>query len=428
MPCNGLASILLLTGLGLIVLTACPRSAQAGGMDCSKAATLVERAICADAQLRSLDDRLGTAYDAAFRAAPEPMELQREQRTWLRAGRDACKNSECLRSAYESRIRALETRYRGYTQQQAVPAAPKCGFDGLTLPADFAVLAGGAYGGRELSVQIDQSGHEATAMDVYVHYTAKPVVLMLSAYEPTIWTVKWSTQTRILAVVLGGYHRQGVAGLPRSMPFLSRTSEDRSPCGYFYVSANDLRQLNPKARELFGRPVDVFYPAVQGRLIIGTPAPASVDYISSSDVSPDSFIDANAPLAGTLGLQDAVKRGLIRPATAQDADDWVRAVAAVTPRPDVPPVAGQAGPSVPRPSLYRAYVVLRPFRYPAGLYGGNLAVFFIPNGVPKPTGNPGHSGVYDYNTLSCSGAMCGESVRGAISVPAPASRSRVRDE
>jgi uncharacterized protein len=421
MPRNRLAATLWLTGLGL-VLAVFESTALAAGIDCSKASTLVERAICTDAQLRTLDDRLDTAYEAAFRAAPEPMELQREQRTWLRVGRDACKNSDCLRSAYESRIRALETRYRGFTQQQTPPSAPKCGFSDLALPADYAVLAGGGYRGRALSVQIDQSGHEATAMDVYVHYTTKPVVLMISAYEPTIWTVKWSSQTRILAVVVGGYHRQGVVGLPRSMPLLSRTYEDRGPCGHFHVSESDLRQLNPKARELFGRPVDLFYPAVNGRLIIGSPAPANVDYISSPDVSPDSFIDAKAPLAGTLGLQDAVKRGLIRPATAQDAEDWVRAVAAATPKPDIPTVAGQAGPAVPRPTLFRAFVVLRPFTFPAGLYGADLATFFVPPGVPKPTGNPGHSAVYDFNSLSCSGAPCPEGER--RTEPAPAASRR----
>jgi hypothetical protein len=51
-------------------------------------------------------------------------------------------------------------------------------------------------------------------------------------------------------------------------------------------------------------------------------------------------------------------------------------------------------------------VVLKPFTYPAGLYGGNSATFLIPKGVPKPKGNSGHSSVYDFNTLNCQGALC----------------------
>jgi hypothetical protein len=42
----------------------------------------------------------------------------------------------------------------------------------------------------------------------------------------------------------------------------------------------------------------------------------------------------------------------------------------------------------------------------AGLFGSNSGTFFIPKGVPKPTGDPGHSTVYDFNTLSCSGTLC----------------------
>jgi hypothetical protein len=78
-----------------------------------------------------------------------------------------------------------------------------CKFTGLDLPADFAVLAGGEYSGRRLDFQIDQSGHQATQMDVVVNYTAKPVVLILGAYEPTIWSIKWSRGTKILAVLAG---------------------------------------------------------------------------------------------------------------------------------------------------------------------------------------------------------------------------------
>ena len=47
-------------------------------------------------------------------------------------------------------------------------------------------------------------------------------------------------------------------------------------------------------------------------------------------------------------------------------------------------------------------MVLKAFTFPAGLYGGNLAHFVVPKGVPTPTGNPGHSMVVDLNTITCS--------------------------
>jgi hypothetical protein len=56
--------------------------------------------------------------------------------------------------------------------------------------------------------------------------------------------------------------------------------------------------------------------------------------------------------------------------------------------------------------MHNAYVVLGPFRLPEGLYGAHSATFFVPKGVPRPTGNLGHSVLYDFNTLTCAGVLC----------------------
>jgi hypothetical protein len=123
---------------------------------------------------------------------------------------------------------------------------------------------------------------------------------------------------------------------------------------------------------------------------------------------PESFRDVKAPLAGPAGLEEAVRNGHLRHATKADVEAWTDAVAESTARRDIPPVAG-VGVGIPRPRLpymHRGFVVLNQFTFPAGLYGGNSASFFVPKGVPRPTGNPGHSAVYDFNTLKCSGALC----------------------
>ncbi|MFY0573279.1 hypothetical protein ACN28S_01935 [Cystobacter fuscus] len=56
--------------------------------------------------------------------------------------------------------------------------------------------------------------------------------------------------------------------------------------------------------------------------------------------------------------------------------------------------------------MYNEYVVLRPMTFPAGLYGANSAVFFVPKGTERPRGNPGGSVVYDFNDMSCTGMLC----------------------
>ncbi len=286
---------------------------------------------------------------------------------------------------------------------EVVPQKSVCGFCDLKLPPDFSVFAAGAYSGRKLAFQIDQSGHEGTQMDVAVNSPGKPVVLMLGAYEPTVWNIGWSPGTQILAVLVGGYHRQAVAGLEKETPVLVSSYDNRGPCGYFYVTPapENLALLNPLAKRVFGRAVDMVFPANKGKVLIGEALVAGTRLVTSTATTPESFHDKTAPMAGPAGVEDAVRKGLLRRATAADADAWADAVLQNSPQRDIPPVAGQGVPKPPKPPMYNTYVVLKPFTYPAGLYGGNSVTFLIPKGVPKPDGNPGHSGVYDFNTLSC---------------------------
>ncbi|MDF1761823.1 MAG: hypothetical protein P1U57_00300 [Oleibacter sp.] len=292
------------------------------------------------------------------------------------------------------------------TQDRAT--VPECKFEGLHVPDTAVIYAAGAYSGRDAGFQIDQSGHAATQFDIAVNSQDRPVILILGAYEPTIWNLGWSDGTEILAVLASGYHRQIVAGLQSDTPVLISSHENRGPCGYFYIGKGNNASLNPMSRKLFGKPVQLLYPGDKtGKIVVGEPLSGADRLLTSSNSSPGSFRDKNAPLAGKDGLDDAVAKGLIRPAMLSDADKWVEEVAANTPKQDVPPIAGQGIPKSARPSLRNAYVVLKNFTYPSGLFGGNSATFFIAYGVPEPKGDPGHSAVYDFNLLRCRGALCG---------------------
>lgn len=292
--------------------------------------------------------------------------------------------------------------------QESAVQKPTCGFPELKLPAEFSVFVAGAYSGRKISFQIDQSGHEGTQIDVVVNSPNKPIVLILGAYEPTIWNVGWSKETRILAVLVGGYHRQAVAGLEKSIPLLVSSYDNRGPCGDFYFTPNNLAPLNPLSRRIFGRPVDMVFSVANGKVAVGEPMLVGATLVTSTETSPASFQDKAAPIAGSAGLEDAVRKGLLRKATAADAEAWSDAVIQNSPQRDIPPVAGQGIPKPPKPPIHNnTYVVLKAFTFPAGLYGGYSAFFLIPKGVPKPEGNPGHSHIYDFNTLKCQGLMCG---------------------
>ncbi|MFY0571857.1 hypothetical protein ACN28E_49620 [Archangium lansingense] len=108
-------------------------------------------------------------------------------------------------------------------------------------------------------------------------------------------------------------------------------------------------------------------------------------------------------------LDEAVRKGLLRRANLGDKKQWETEMARLAPERGLPPGTGEirslransAG------TLSDAYVVLRPMTLPAGLYGAHSAAFFVPKGTARPRGNPGHSVIYDFNDMSCTGVGCG---------------------
>lgn len=292
-----------------------------------------------------------------------------------------------------------------YDQANATRA--ECTFPDLTIPENTVVYAAGAYSGREVGFQIDGSGHAATQFDIAINSKQRPVILMLGAYEPTIWNIGWSEGTKIVAVLASGYHRQVVAGLPKSTPVLVSSYDNKGPCGYFYIGKENNAALNPKARALFGRAVELVYPGdKKGRIVVGDPLTNAEKLLTSATTPPESFRDVNAPLAGEAGLEEAVTKGILRRSTQEDRNRWVEQMAIKEVDRDIPPIAGQGRPKPRAPRMFNAFVVLKPFTFPSGLYGGHSASFFLEKGVPFPQGDKGHCTIYDFNTMTCSGPMC----------------------
>lgn len=68
-------------------------------------------------------------------------------------------------------------------------------------------------------------GHHPTgAADVYVHAVDRPVVLVLEAYEPTVWRIHADRGVRIPLVVAEGYHEQQVTGVAPDCEVVSRAN------------------------------------------------------------------------------------------------------------------------------------------------------------------------------------------------------------
>ncbi len=84
---------------------------QAASFDCAKAGTKVERLICGDKQLSALDDELGSAYREALRVRWSEKLLPDSQKAWLKE-RNGCSTAQCVRDAYQRRIRELDESYK----------------------------------------------------------------------------------------------------------------------------------------------------------------------------------------------------------------------------------------------------------------------------------------------------------------------------
>jgi uncharacterized protein len=96
----------------------------AASFNCSKAATKVEKMICADNGLSELDDQLAVAYKGSLEAANDKDALKQDQREWL-AKRNELTSVSDLTGFYQTRIEALHEMIEsgGSGQQAQQPAA-----------------------------------------------------------------------------------------------------------------------------------------------------------------------------------------------------------------------------------------------------------------------------------------------------------------
>jgi hypothetical protein len=271
------------------------------------------------------------------------------------------------------------------------------------LPSDYVLLAGGEYAGRKLGFQIDQSGHEATGFDVVANMPGRSVVLVLGAYEPSVWKISRDPRTRIAGIFVTGYYRQTVAGLGAGTPVLNSTNEEKGPCGYSYLARNKAEEMDAHVRRVLGRSAQTYFVASNGQLVMGEGGmPASIVQDAPADFQ--KFRDVNAPLAGQAGLEKLLSDGVLRHAQPSDLFGWKEAQRRSQGLPPLSVAGGQSEAVSAMP--FRTYVVQGRMAYPSGLYGAHAAVFIVLKGIPQPLGNPGHSAVYDWNTLMCDGALC----------------------
>ncbi len=136
------------------------------------------------------------------------------------------------------------------------------------LPSDYVVYAAGEYQGRQQG-GVSSNGHPTGRFEVVVNLPGRPVVLALGAYEPSIWNIRWAPGTRVVGVLVSGYHTQTVFGLSQEVPVLNVSYESKSPCGYFYLTRENASQADASLRKILGRSAQRYVLAMDGRVDLG---------------------------------------------------------------------------------------------------------------------------------------------------------------
>ncbi|WP_259699609.1 lysozyme inhibitor LprI family protein [Pseudomonas frederiksbergensis] len=81
-------------------------------MDCAKAASTVEKTICANKALYELDTLMGGAYRRLVKSSlQEQSELKTAQRAWLKTRDQCAENVECLDKTYRERLQGLQRQW-----------------------------------------------------------------------------------------------------------------------------------------------------------------------------------------------------------------------------------------------------------------------------------------------------------------------------
>ncbi|BBL73747.1 hypothetical protein [Methylomagnum ishizawai] len=101
--------------------------------------------------------------------------------------------------------------------------------------------------------------HRQGFVEVDVSYSERPIILVLTAYNPVVWKVRQGHRVVIEGVILAGYHSQSVEGIDPAIPVRVYTYEPSSceRCwqagGYFYIyqSESGIQGFESAERRLF---------------------------------------------------------------------------------------------------------------------------------------------------------------------------------
>jgi len=269
---------------------------------------------------------------------------------------------------------------------------------------EFVIEAVGTYRGQTVldDIEIDDSGHRVTQMEVVVDNPEQPVVLVLTAYDPTVWRIGRTKNTEIAGIMLSGYYQQVLIGAEKEIPVQISTYKKKGEFKYFFAHKANKRLLdmNDQLKRIFGREMRRFH--TDGQITQGDKKVAPEDVLYFDDYkledynlrkkkqAADSTTEAlaNRPIAGQAALDALAEEGKLRLATRKEIEAWVDKASKPYKK---------FNPNLRVDTLMRVgqtYVVLDELVLPNGLAGAHSRSFIIPEKVAFPKGPRGHNSFY----------------------------------
>lgn len=138
---------------------------QAASFDCKKAATKVEKLVCADASLSKLDEEMNAAYKVALQDKLHADFIRVSQRVWVQQRDASCIDrnalAECVSQFYQRRLSVLKIPIT--TSPTGKPITARHGHTATLLPNGKVLIAGGQ--GQEEQSDGEYSLHSAELYD-----------------------------------------------------------------------------------------------------------------------------------------------------------------------------------------------------------------------------------------------------------------------
>lgn len=199
---------------------------------------------------------------------------------------------------------------------------------GLTeLPLNYDVFAVGVKN-AERDLRWHRPGKSKKAggvVDVVVTATDKPVVLVLTAYEPVLWKVGRVPTAIIAGVLVSGNFNQEVVGIPDNIPVKYISQESPKNCPYFHNHnmGAGIETMNKRVYDLVGRGIDRFYTAEipEGPFYVGLRGPVGSDNVIY-DNRAEWIPIVNDEYNDEKYLNDLIERGIVSRADSKEIEQW----------------------------------------------------------------------------------------------------------